>query len=74
MLKPFGWDRDGAGANTSSSTGAGEKQITGFLTLLGDVLKNLGSRLVRYWPVLIETTIGFTSAAQACVAGLEDKS
>ena len=73
MLRPFGWDRDGAGEHASSSTGAGNKQITGFLTLLGDVLKSLGSRLVKYWPVLIKMTIGMTGAAQACVAGLEEE-
>ena len=72
MLKPFGWDRDGACENASGSAGAGDKQMTGFLTLLGDVLKSLGSRLVKYWPVLIEMTIGLTSAAQSYVAGLEE--
>ena len=73
MLKPFGWDRNGAGGNASIGAGAGDKQITGFLMLLGDVLKSLGSRLVKYWPVLIEMTIGLTSAAQARVAGLEEQ-
>lgn len=77
MLRPFGWDRNGASSVSGSSrsdfsAGAGDKQITGFLTLLGDVLKCLGSRLVRYWPVLIEMTIGLTSVAQACIAGLEE--
>jgi U3 small nucleolar RNA-associated protein 20 len=71
MLRPFGWNRDGAA--TSNSAGAGDKQISGFLTLLGDVLKGLGSRMVKYWPVLIEMTIGLTSAAQACVTGLEEE-
>jgi len=73
MLRPFGWDRDGAGGNASRFAGAGEKQITGFLTLLGNVLKSLGSRLVKCWPVLIEMTIGPTSAAQARVTGLEEE-
>lgn len=81
-LRPFGWDRNGASSvlgsadsgNTSKSDlsgGAGIKQITGFLTFLGDLLKILGSRLVIYWPVLIEMTIGLTSAAQTCITGLE---
>ena len=39
LLKPFGWDRNGAGGN--ASIGAGDKQVTGFLILLGDVLKSL---------------------------------
>ena len=74
MLRPFGWDRNGAGENASiAGVGAGDKQITGFLMLLGDVLKSLGSRLVKYWPVLIEMTIGLTSSAQARVAGLEEE-
>ena len=74
MLRPFGWDRDGAGENASSA-GAGDKQITGFLMLLGDasVLKSLGSRLLEYWPALIEMTVGLTSAAQARVTGLEEE-
>ena len=80
MLRPFGWDRNGvssvsdpgkASRSDLSAGAAGDKQITGFLTLLGDVLKSLGSRLVRYWPVLIEMTIGLTSTAQACIAGSE---
>ena len=81
MLRPFGRDRNGVPGspehgNTSKwdfSAGVGDKQITGFLTLLGDVLKSLGSRIVRYWPVLIEMTIGLTSAAQGCIAGLEEE-
>ena len=72
MSRPFGWDRNGAGGNASSGAVAGDKQITGFLMLLRDVLKILGSRLVKYWPVLIEMTIGLTSAAQARAAGLEE--
>ena len=73
MLRPFGWDRNGAGGNASSGAGVGDKQITGFLILLGDMLKILGSRLVKHWPVLIEMTIGMTSAAQARAAGLEEE-
>jgi len=73
MLRPFGLDRNGAGGNASIDAGAGDKQITGFLMLLGDVLKSLGYRIVKYWPVLIEMTIGLTSAAQARVAGLEEE-
>jgi hypothetical protein len=54
-------------------TGAGNKQTLGFLTLLGDILESLDWRLVRYWPVFIEMTIGLTSVAQACVTGLEEE-
>ncbi|KAF9461849.1 armadillo-type protein [Collybia nuda] len=47
-----------------------DKQQTGFLTLLGDVLKNLGPRLVRYWPSLLGTTIDLISNAQKRVDNL----
>ncbi|KAF4598878.1 U3 snoRNP protein [Pleurotus pulmonarius] len=42
-----------------------EKQQLGFLTLLGDVLKNLGSRLVAYWPMLLSETIAITARAHS---------
>ncbi|KAF8161520.1 armadillo-type protein [Crassisporium funariophilum] len=79
MLKPFGGlaatgSEGGAVFSVSpvDEAGVGEKQVTGFLTLLGDVLKNLGSRLVKYWPSLIGTTINLTNAAQARIGGLEE--
>jgi len=40
------------------------KQQTGYLTLLGDVLKNLGSRLTAYWPTLLGTTLDLVANAQ----------
>ncbi|KAG7091487.1 hypothetical protein E1B28_010518 [Marasmius oreades] len=42
-----------------------DKQVNGYLTLLGDVLKNLGPKLVAYWPQLIGTTINSIATAQA---------
>ncbi|KAL6304961.1 armadillo-type protein [Sparassis latifolia] len=42
-----------------------EKQQIGFLTLLGDVLRYLGSRLESRWPVLLETVLELLSHAQA---------
>ncbi len=42
-----------------------DKQRTGFLTLLDDVLKNLGSKLVTYWPDLLGKTIQLTGGAQS---------
>ncbi|KAJ8582180.1 hypothetical protein M405DRAFT_831109 [Rhizopogon salebrosus TDB-379] len=33
------------------------KRQSGYLTLLGDVLKNLGSRLTAYWSALLGTTL-----------------
>ncbi|KAF5369330.1 hypothetical protein D9758_002676 [Tetrapyrgos nigripes] len=46
-----------------------DKQMTGYLTVLRDVLKNLGSRLLRYWPALLGTTIDVIANAQERVAG-----
>ncbi|KAG1734522.1 armadillo-type protein [Suillus lakei] len=40
------------------------KQQSGYLTLLGDVLKNLGSRLTTYWPALLGTTLNLVANAQ----------
>ena len=37
------------------------------------MFKIFGSRLVRYWPVLIEMTMGLTSLAKACIADLEEE-
>ena len=78
MLRPFGWDhtspasgvRDGFQLEVVdiSDDTASEKQFIGFLTLLGDVLKNLGSRLLGYWPALLGTAINLTGTAQMRIA------
>ncbi|RPD58084.1 hypothetical protein L227DRAFT_196304 [Lentinus tigrinus ALCF2SS1-6] len=44
--------------------GVSEKQQVGFLTLLGDVLKHLASRLVSRWPALLETLLDLVAGAQ----------
>ncbi|KAF8957355.1 armadillo-type protein [Flammula alnicola] len=83
MLRPFGWDRTSPASGAlngfklelidMSSNGVSDKQVVGFLTLLGDVLKNLGSRLVGYWPSLLGMTINLTGTAQARIDGsIED--
>jgi U3 small nucleolar RNA-associated protein 20 len=41
-----------------------DKQVVGYLNLLGDVMKNLGSRLVRYWPALLGSNVNILCAAQ----------
>ncbi|KJA28736.1 hypothetical protein HYPSUDRAFT_617773 [Hypholoma sublateritium FD-334 SS-4] len=71
MLRPFGWNRASAasglqdGFKTEPIDGQiSNKQLTGFLTLLGDVLKNLGSRLRTYWPALLGTTVNLLSTLQ----------
>ena len=78
MLRPFGWDHTSPASglkdgfqleviNMSDDNGS-EKQFIGFLTLLGDVLKNLGSRLLGYWPAILGMTINLTGTAQARIA------
>ncbi|KAG8720081.1 U3 snoRNP protein [Ceratobasidium sp. 395] len=63
MLAPF---EDGfVGDLGTSSTAAGGKQRTGFLVLLADVLKNLGPKLLDYWPQLLRTTMVLLRDAQA---------
>ena len=46
------------------------KQQIGFLHLLGDVLKHLGTRLTSSWHALISATISLTAQAQSSLAGL----
>ncbi|KAH9924569.1 armadillo-type protein [Fomitopsis serialis] len=45
-----------------------EKQQIGFLTLLGDVVKQLGSRLVTRWPVLLQALLDVLGSAQRCMS------
>lgn len=45
------------------------RQLVGFLTLLGDVLKNLGSRLVKYWDALLGATMDIIAKAQGRIDG-----
>jgi U3 small nucleolar RNA-associated protein 20 len=81
MLRPFGWDRASPASGVKDGFNArlvdddiSDKQITGFLTLLGDVLKNLGSRLLLYWPAMLGMTINLISTAQARIDGsVEEK-
>ncbi|KAJ7637747.1 armadillo-type protein [Mycena polygramma] len=46
------------------STDVSEKQQIGFIGLLGDVIRHLGPRLVRYWPALLGKTMDFIARAQ----------
>ncbi|KAJ7104174.1 armadillo-type protein, partial [Mycena belliarum] len=45
-----------------------EKQQIGFIGLLRDVLRNLGPRLVKYWPALLGTTMDFVARAQTRIS------
>ncbi|KAJ3744880.1 armadillo-type protein [Lentinula detonsa] len=72
MLRPLtegqGLKQGGAIIQRTSSE-ALDRQLVGFLTLLGDVLKNLGSRLVKYWDALLGTTIDIIAKAQGRIDG-----
>ena len=69
MLRPMGSSssarRDGAFAVRIVPADVSEKQQVGYLTLLGDVVKNLGPRLVSCWPALLGTTIDLLNHSQA---------
>ncbi|KAH9485782.1 U3 small nucleolar RNA-associated protein 20 [Psilocybe cubensis] len=86
MLRPFGWDRSSPTSLVSeghnvfqiemvdmNSHSLSDKQVAGYLTLLGDVLKTLGSRLMSYWPALLGMTVDITATAQARIDGIKDK-
>ncbi|ESK84634.1 u3 snornp protein utp20 [Moniliophthora roreri MCA 2997] len=69
MVQPIKGERaDNESLYEIQKVDASDKQLTGFLTLLGDVMKNLGSRLVVYWPTLLGATIDIVAYAQAGVS------
>jgi U3 small nucleolar RNA-associated protein 20 len=85
MLKPIGWDRTSGQEFTTEGVlfatlfeigqdGVSQKQLVGFLNLLGDVLKNLGSRLVCYWPALLGATINIIATAHSRIEKVTDSS
>ena len=87
MLGPILRKRDDAlisqraAASTSSGSdyhlqlipdGVSDKQLVGFLTLLGDVMKNLGTKLLPRWNILLGTlmdVIGYAQARLAATSG-----
>lgn len=72
MLMPLGVDSDAHHMPEGEETfelvgvqsGVNGRQILGFLTLLGDVMRLLGSRLIKYWPALLGTTLDILHFAQ----------
>jgi U3 small nucleolar RNA-associated protein 20 len=50
-----------------------EKQQVGYLTLLGDVLKNLGPRLIACWPALLGTTIDLLGHSQSRIESAQQQ-
>ncbi|KAJ8592088.1 DRIM-domain-containing protein, partial [Rhizopogon salebrosus TDB-379] len=62
--------QDGPFSLHQVSSNVSFKQQTGYLTLLGDVLKNLGSRLITYWPALLGTTLDLVANAQKLLSSM----
>jgi U3 small nucleolar RNA-associated protein 20 len=62
--------QDGPFSLHQVSSNVSFKQQTGYLTLLGDVLKNLGSRLITYWPALFGTTLDLVANAQTLLSSM----
>ena len=78
MLQPLGRGRDrysgGEFTIAPLSSEVADKQLVGFLTLLEDVLKNIGTKLVKLWPALFGTLLDITASAQARIGGLKSLS
>ena len=78
MLRLFGWDHTSPASGLKDAfqleianmgdDNTSDKHFIRFLTLLGDLLKNLGSRLLRYWPAPLGMTINLAGTAQARIA------
>ncbi|KAF8058584.1 armadillo-type protein [Lyophyllum atratum] len=79
MLLPLGSDSNARQegpfvlGGVGGGVGVGDKQGSGFLTLLGDVLRNLGPKLVRYWPALVGMTVDLVGDAQRRVEGMSQE-
>ncbi|KAG6335501.1 hypothetical protein ID866_3590 [Astraeus odoratus] len=68
MLSPLGcdsctWTRADFRVEAVCAT-VGPRQQIGFLNMLGDVVKSLGTRLTSCWPALVGTTVSLIAAAQ----------
>ncbi|KAI0657631.1 armadillo-type protein [Cubamyces menziesii] len=75
MLQPIRRERPAQNAEfiiCPLPEGISEKQQVGFLTLLGDLLKHLGSRIVSKWPTLLETLLDLVASAQASIDAQRD--
>jgi U3 small nucleolar RNA-associated protein 20 len=74
MLQPLGLDRNSHKDTESNPSGfslhsfdgeVDKSQMVGFLTLLADLMRLLGSRLVSFWPALLGGTIDVSHYAQS---------
>ncbi|KAI0753565.1 hypothetical protein C8Q80DRAFT_1342693 [Daedaleopsis nitida] len=77
MLQPIRKERQTSSEESAFTIspvppGVSEKQQVGFLTLLGDVLKHLGSRIVARWPVLLQTLLDLVGSAQSSLDAGKD--
>ncbi|EAU91851.2 U3 snoRNP protein Utp20 [Coprinopsis cinerea okayama7 len=77
MLQPLGMDRNShsSAAESGFEFGTfggevGDGQMVGYLMLLGDLMRLLGSRLVNYWPALLGSTIDLVNYAQSKIQEL----
>ncbi|THG95629.1 hypothetical protein EW026_g6070 [Hermanssonia centrifuga] len=72
MLNPINRDREAHDeaeyVTLSIPDSVSDKQLVGFMTLLGDVMKNLGSKLVDRWPILLATLLDVLAHAQHRIA------
>ena len=69
MLKPFSMSAASQDVVLIDSPG---KQQMGFINLLGDAMKRMGSRLVPYWPSLLLTIIELVAQAQKKLEAVRD--
>ncbi|KIP04981.1 hypothetical protein PHLGIDRAFT_170606 [Phlebiopsis gigantea 11061_1 CR5-6] len=76
MLQPINKDReicfDGEYQTRSLAESVSDKQLVGFLTLLADVVKNLGTCLLDRWPILLATLLDIVAYAQKRIGSSVD--
>lgn len=71
MLTPFTHPKSETAMDVDDeavAAGTSDKQRVGFLILLGDVMRSMGSKLLLYWPSLLQTAIDLTAGAHAKLA------
>ncbi|KAL1705725.1 armadillo-type protein [Schizophyllum commune] len=64
-----GWSDDAPTDLADSDRAAQDKRAAGFLTLLGDVLTQLGARLVPHWPALLDVVVKLGGDAERRLLG-----
>ncbi|KAL1722677.1 hypothetical protein EV715DRAFT_247312 [Schizophyllum commune] len=64
-----GWSEGAPTELADSDRAAQDKRAAGFLTLLGDVLTQLGARLVPHWPALLDVVVKLGGDAERRLLG-----